>query len=348
MKMSEKAEFSKILHDTFIQDPKWVEWFMNVVYEESQLRTINIDGHVASAMLVSPYVIDFHGSELECDYISCVATLPAHRGKGLMRTLMHDTLEQMYAEEVPFATLIPASRPLYFIYDRMGFATAVYVNEKRYTALHQFEKGDYRSAIPSYEIFRQLEALRPCCIRHTEPQFMQAVDDCNLSDGFVVAVEGDSDSRAIAFVQENSSHDSELKVIDLLATDEGAEEAVLAQVREKGGEKPVIVRAPADDSSKGLRAYGMLRIVNLEKVLSALAKANLKIKMRIRITDSFLPQNNGTYCLESGRCYRDSSTRPLDLDVSAAVFAEILFSSASVGDLFNIPSCRPYMSLMLD
>ena len=343
--MNSTGEFIKILREVFALDSKWVDWFMRDVFIEDELRFVEADNHTASVMVVTPYSMDFHGQMVRCDYISCVATLPSQRGKGLMRTLMHETLTRAYTEGVPFACLIPASRPLYFIYNRLGFASVFYINEERYTSLHAFHEGKHQTAEPTYEIFRRLEDRRAGTIRHNERQFRQAVADMELSNGFTVAVTDGEKSEAMAFAQ--ITH--EIKVVDILSTDSDATEAVLAEVRKRGGEKPVIIMAQPTEESTILSARGMLRIINVQAALNAYAKGLPDLKFNLRVRDKFIPENNGYYSIKDGICTKASEkTKKVDLDVSVNVLAEILFSAPKIGNLFDLPTRRPFLSLMLD
>ena len=344
--MSRNPDFAKIIRDVFALDPKWVDWFVDEVYTDEQLRFAEIDGKMASVLLATPYTMEFHGKEVRCEYLSCVATVPNQRGKGLMHHLMHDTLAGLAERGVPFAALIPASRPLYFIYDRMGFATVFYVDEERYTALHKFEKGDYKRVEPDYEMFYLLESQRRGSVRHDETQFSQILEDLRLSNGIVAAVDNGNGSYAVAFAEVKD----EIKILDILSTDQAAADAALSEIRDEGGEKGFVVSAVPTDDCVALRSHGMLRICNVEAALNALAETNPKISMTIRIKDRFLPENNGVYVVKAGRCERksDGERQKLDLDVSVSVLAEILFSTTKIGDLFNLPTRRPFISLMLD
>lgn len=343
--MNSTGEFARIMREVFALDSKWVDWFMRDVFRENELHFCDVDNRPAAVMLSTPYDFDFQGRNVTCAYISCVATVPNQRGKGLMRSLMHDTIVSAWTEGIPFASLIPASRPLYFIYDRMGFATVFYIDEERYTALHKFEKGDYRSVEPAYELFHRLEMQRQGAIRHNESQFRNSLADVGLSNGFAVAVDNGAGSEAIAFAEVGD----EIKVIELLSSDEQATEAVLADVRERGGDKPIVIMAMPGNETISLNARGMIRIVNAEAALKAIAESVPSLGMTIKIRDRFLPENDGIYTIKNGKCEKSANvSRKIDLDVSISVLAEILFSSGKIGELFNLPTRRPFISLMLD
>ena len=341
--MSFANDFYKIISDVFKPDPKWTEWYVKNVFNEDNLFVAKVDEKPAAVLLASPYEMEFHGATVPCRFISSVATLAAHRGKGLMRSLMHMALDKIWSEHTPFAAIIPASRPLYFIYDRMGFATVFYVNEERYSSVHQFEKGDFEAVEPTFEFFSRLEKCRKGNVRHNEAQFKIATESCRLSLGSVYAVSNGEGSEAMAFTKFNGH---EIVVVDILATDPAAYEAVLSQVRLHEGDKSIILYGFPTDDTISLRSYAMIRLVNVKAVLDVIAKAYPKTSMTIRVKDSFLPQNNGIYILKSGNCMVEESFEKIDLDVSAKVLAEILFSTPQIGDLFNLPTRRPFISLM--
>ena len=340
-----KDDFARIIREVFALDPKWVEWFMSNVFKEEELCMAVAEARPAAVLLNTPYQIEFQGLKLQCDYISCVATVPSQRGKGLMRGLMRDALAAAWEKETPLAAIIPASDPLYFIYDRIGFATVFYANEERYTSLHEFKMADYVAATPSYEVFRRLEDMRQGAVVHNEEQYNNTIADMKLGNGFVAAVSNGNDSHGMAFAQV----DSVIKVLDVLATDDDAAEAALAEARRMGGEKPVIVSALPKDGDSSLRARGMIRIINAQAMLEALALANPSLKATIRLRDSFLPKNNGIYHIEGGFCKKkDKANQSFDIDTTIDVLAKILFSAKRVGELFGLRTDRPFISLMLD
>ena len=262
-----------------------------------------------------------------------------------MKSLMHDTLLSLYNQNVPFACLIPASRPLYFIYDRMGFATVFYAEEKRYTALHKFETGNFKRISPDYAVYSKLEKNRKGALLHTKEQFDFAVKDVEISNGIVVAVEDEEGNSAVAFAECND----EIKVIDILSSNADAYEAALCLIRDNFGEKPIIVWDVPSNDIISLRSRGMIRIVNAETALSALADSNHGINITVKVHDSFIPENNGIYRIFKGKCRKiEQSSDKIDLDVSISVLSKILFSTSKIGELFELPTHRPFISLMLD
>ncbi len=351
--MMHKNDFKKLFREAFTLNTEWIDWFMDSVFDENDMLDIEIDNKLVSALLMSSYPFAYQGAELLSAYISCVATAKSERGKGYMSTLMLKALIASAERGDAFATLIPANKHLYFFYDAFGFSTVFYIDEQRYTSLHTFASSpDFYETEPDFDTFRRLEALRPCGVRHDRKRFSQIMDDIRLDEGLTVAVTDGKGEDAIAFVENGN----EAKVLDLLATSETAAENVLASIRKRVGEKSVIIlglpsEAASDSSFKGarLRSRGMVRIINSEVVLCTLAAANPSLHQTVRIHDPILRKNNATFIISGGQCKRsDSKPAHLDLDVNIDVLGRLLFSAPSIGDVFGIPTRRPFISLMLD
>ncbi len=348
-----KYDFKKLFCEVFPTSEEWTRWFFDSVVDENDLLGIESEGRTVSALMINSYPFVYQGTTLPSSYISCVATTRSQRGRGFMSELMHSALLASAERGDAFATLIPASRRLYFFYDKFGFSTVFYIDEKRYTSLHTFAAHDgYSEVEPDYSMFHRLEMRRACGIVHDELRYSQIVTDLQIDKGIIAAVSDGAGNEAMAFAEVGS----EIHVLDLPASSPEAEEAVLGVLRAKAGEKPVIVMGhPAQVASVDtyggakLRSRAMLRIINVEKVLSALSGANPEIKNVIRIHDPIITDNNATFELHGGTCRRiDPDGRHIDLDVSIDVLARVLFSAPSVGDIFGIATRRPFMSLMLD
>lgn len=351
--MMHKNDFKKLFREAFALSNEWSDWFMDSVFDEDDMLGLEIDGKLVSTLLMSRYPFAYQGCELPASYISCVATAKSERGKGYMSGLMDKALIASAQRGDAFATLIPANRRLYFFYDNFDFATVFYIDEQRYTSLHEFVVNpEFKEIEPDFATFSRLESTRPCGLRHDETRFRQVMDDIRLDKGLTVAVSDGNGEEALAFVEIGDV----AKVLDLLSSSEAAAENVLAAIRNHVGEKPIIIlgepsEAASDDTYRGarLRTRGMLRIINAEAVLGALAKANPSISQAIRVHDSIIEANNATFIIHDGKCERTSNKpKRLDLDVNIDVLAKLLFSAPSIGNIFGFPTRRPFISLMLD
>lgn len=348
-----KNDFIKLFREAFPAKTEWTEWFMSFVFNENDMHWIEKEGKLVSTLLLSPYPFIYHGATLKCGYVSCVSTAKNERGKGYMNSLMRSVIATSAESGYAFISLIPANRRLFFFYDEFGFSTVFYIDEQRYTSLHSFASDPgFFDVEPDYAMFHRLEGLRECGVQHDESRFRHIVDDNRLDGGIIVAVSDGEGDEAMAFVQ----NESEAKIVDLLSSSDRASEAVLASVRKHIGEKTIIIMAEPPqvesvDSPRGarLRSRAMLRIADAQPVLNALAAADPTLSRTIRLRDSIVTRNNAIFRLGSGHCERlNQKPQHIDLDVTTEVLAKILFSAPGIGNIFGLPTQRPFMSLMLD
>jgi len=166
-----------------------------------------------------------------------------------------------------------------------------------------------------------------------------------LDGGDVVAL-ADSQNRlsALAFVVPG---DDAVFVKELLAINTEAKEAMLHEVQSAfPGYSLRVFTEPMSENGAAV-LMGMIRIVDVRRVLEAVAKNNRSLRRVFRVHDPLLPVNNGVFLVEEGECY-EGVTNPCDFDIDIMELAEIVFGGSKLSSLLDFPSVRPYMSLMLD
>lgn len=343
--MTRKEEFGKIFSASFREDPVWTRWMLENVYDDANLSTVEVDGRAVSVLLTSSRGLSYMGSLLRAAYLWCVATSPAERHKGYAAALLRDVLAAQAAAGYAVATLIPAESYLYDFYSRFGFSDVFLVDEQRYTSVHEFVMPDeYVPVEPVYDMFSALERGYDCAVLHDRRDFTQLMQSAEIDGSVAVAVSGPEGSCAMAF----ATADDSVHVRALHATDSVAAEAALALTRAETGPHPVIVDTFPQPGRRRLSRRGMLRILDVEAMLGALAASGREIKPQvIHVSDSLVEANNGWFRLSPGQVRRTSPERA-DLDVNVGVLASILFNDPAIGDIFGLPSVRPVMSLMLD
>lgn len=368
-----KKEQVKMLWEQSFGRGAWTDWFFDSVFDDSESMVLTEQGQVLSTLLLQKRRFRFCGHDMAMAYIAGATTARKERGRGLMGKLMIQALREAYARGDAFCSLIPASRHLYFYYDRFGFATVFYVNEERYTSVHLFEhtvdteQGDFKpedlsshaanvvafkEVQPDFHAYSEVIKGQDYIVVHSEPQWQRILEDAALDGGKVYAV---SDGKGYALATAVFGNDV-VSVRSLLATKDyeyatEARNTVLAKIAAAYPDKSLTVwTLPAtSDNSPRLRSRGMMRIVDAHAVLQAIASQHPDIKQVVRVYDSILPQNNGYYILNGGECsHVESTMRRVTLDVTVTTLTKILFSSAKMAEVFNFPGARPYIDLMLD
>lgn len=344
---TKKDKIQSLFNATFTDSRQWNDWYFDNVYKDSEAFVLENEGNLLSSLMMAGYDFKFHDSILGLAYMNGVATARGSRGKGYMHTLIAEALRASYATGDTFAAVIPASDNLYFFYDKFGFATVVYFDLQRYTSVHVFRDTEgFVPAEPTADGLRTLLATRPATVLHSPQDFRNIVDDNTIDGGTVVAARDEMDGSiaAMAFAVPG---ESEITVREIIAVTPAAERCVLAQIADHI--RPLSVHAMPQESGLALHPRAMLRIVNAQNALEAIARKYPKTDMVIRLHDPIIVENNGVYILHGGLCRRsDYTIRHLDLDVGIDVMTSLIFGSPRIGDIFGIPAVRPSLPLMLD
>ncbi len=157
-------------------------------------------------------------------YFFALATAKEHRGKGVMQTLMQCAKENCKRQGATFCCLVPASRSLFFYYEKNGFQTLY--QRRAMVDLPSCEKGYKRSTLNVRNLLflRQQFAVTNCVV--LQENSMQLALEELLESGYRL-VENEA-AYAVYAVGNNS-----LLVPELYAETQAAALALLGAV---GGE----------------------------------------------------------------------------------------------------------------
>ncbi|MBO4978103.1 MAG: GNAT family N-acetyltransferase [Muribaculaceae bacterium] len=350
--MANTRQLREIFDVCFDEPRRWTNWFFSSIARDDDVVTVEADGKTVSGALMQRYSSAYAGATLTSAYISCVGTLPQARGHGHATALLAGCLRRARSAGTALAELIPAEPHLFDYYRRSaGFATVFYVESLHYTAIHRFDEcGEVVE--PTFELLHDLELRHGCGVLHSADDFKYILTDLSLDKGsFMTAACNGAGSAIAVAVDTDGNAATPVCVRALLADNTEAAETVLADVRKRVGKRSLTVWAPPSRSAAatGLRPRAMLRIVDADAVLGALAAANPSLCFSIVLHDPILPENSGVYRLRDGVCTRDDERpRRPDLEADITTLTAILFSAPATGDIFGLPTRRPYISLMLD
>ncbi|MCM1092457.1 MAG: GNAT family N-acetyltransferase [Lachnospiraceae bacterium] len=351
--MNKKDIVLKLWRECFDDSDQFIEMFFTSVYRDDDALVLEKNGRVVSSMLLQRYSMDFHGVTLPVSYICGAATAPEMRAHGYMAELLAEGLNESYRRGDAFSTLIPASDWLFKYYEKAGFSPVFYTCVEHFTSAHPFRHcGVYASftdigSDEAYDFFNSMMELRPCCVQHTREQYHNIVMDNSVDGGSVIAV-SDSCGRVVAMAFAVPA-DGEVTVKELLAVDEDAANGVLSLVKETFGDMPMAVWRYFSPGVEP-RVRGMARVVNVDMVLSVLARRHPELKLAVRVRDRVIAGNCHIYVVGGGECREDDAFDPgsLDYDVDVEVLTSILFGNEVTEKILDFPAVRPYISLMLD
>jgi len=203
------------------------------------------------------------------------------------------------------------------------------------------KREDLMGACFSY--FDQRLRERNACILHSYTNFRTIVHDYAISDGKIwVALNNEHIPVGIIFTVPAGG--SSFVAKELVADSEEVKEVLLRTALNHYHASSGIYRTVVSNTSSEERQtipFGMARIIDAYKVLSMWAAVNPERRMIIHLSDPLLTNNNGSYCIESGKCYKTT--------INEHIHAfEVL--TMDIGQLahFLIYPEQPFMSLMFD
>ena len=344
-----KSQIKNLYDSAFPADKNWNNWFFNCIYKDNEAQYLEVENRIVSCLFIQHYNFCYHGESLPMTYISGVATDRKQRGQGYMSRLMVESLRKSRERGDVLAGVIPADRRLFFLYDKFGFSTVVFADIERWTALHSFPfYEDLIEVKPSFNAFQTLEREREMTVLHSSTDFENILRDVEMDGGTVVQVNTTGGVPvAMAFA---TADEQEICVKEVLGSEPRAVDMALGLVKKNIGKQlPMAVWRKPDIRKSMLRSRGMLRIVNVEKILSSLASKFPEVNQIVRVSDRLIEENNGIYVISGGDCVKKENVPyKLTLDVTIDVLTSILFGSRETGNIFGIPADHPLMNLMLD
>ena len=111
-----KTQFEEIYASAFDDSPRWRRWFFDEVVPAKADGDIFLAddsaGRAAASALLREYAFAYSGGVVPSGYISCVATRPEARTRGLASRAVGEALVEARRRGYAFCELIPANRSL--------------------------------------------------------------------------------------------------------------------------------------------------------------------------------------------------------------------------------------------
>jgi len=176
--------------EAFGDTDEYLDIFFKTAFHPGRCRGI-FDGDRALAAL---YWFDCTYDGKQVAYIYAVATAGSHRGQGLCRSLMADTHRYLVALGYECALLVPGSKSLFDMYEKMGYAIGSSIRELYYEAgsedlvLYELDKSDYarlrKILLPAGSVIQENENL----------DFLETIAKFYMGHGFLLAAYGEGNT----------------------------------------------------------------------------------------------------------------------------------------------------------
>ena len=348
-----KAIVREIWEECFIDTPQWLDMFFSKAYNDNDALILKNGDKPVCSMLLRQYEMTFWSENIKTGYIIGAATKQSERGKGFMSELIRVAIHHAYKRGDLLISLIPASKSLFSYYSKFGFSSVFKVDkniydsdfniitQKRYCRISDFDFND------AYKFFHKCEIQNNGTILHSPNDFSQIIEDNKLDNGIILTIRqnGEREIAAIGFAIINTE-ERQLLVKDILYIDNDAYNGWLKELKRLYHGFSIIVIGPINPEHGDSLPFGMMRIVNVGKILAVIARQNKNLKISIQVHDNLLPENNAVFIIKSGFVSSSSqSTMMPNLDITIDTLTEILFGNINISEL---PNVKPFMSLMLE
>lgn len=102
----------------FAEDTEaFLDYYYHIKTRDNEIYVIDEDEKIRAMLQLNPYRVQIEQQKFYVDYIIAVATEAQYRGKGMMRKLLLQAMEDMYRKKKPFTFLMPAAEAIYLPYD---------------------------------------------------------------------------------------------------------------------------------------------------------------------------------------------------------------------------------------
>ena len=115
----EKYLSESLYREAFPEDKdEFVRYYYSYVTKNNKILVMEQAGEVCSMLHLNPYRLSVNKTLVDAYYYVAVATKERCRHQGMMRSLLHRSLNDIHKEGHPFTYLMPANRA---IYEPFGF-----------------------------------------------------------------------------------------------------------------------------------------------------------------------------------------------------------------------------------
>lgn len=114
----EKGKSEPLYRAAFPEDKDaFVKYYYSYVTKDNKILVLEQENEICSMLHLNPYTLSVNGTKVDAYYYVAVATRADCRHQGMMRKLLHQSLNDIYREGHPFTYLMPADQAIYEPFD---------------------------------------------------------------------------------------------------------------------------------------------------------------------------------------------------------------------------------------
>lgn len=271
MIVNEKSQLMELWRTSFDDSEDFIRLFFNRVYQKENALFFAEDGKIVSALHMLPYTMNFYGMEIPISYIYGAGTLPAERGRGLMRRLVQEAFEVMQKRGITLTVIIPAEPWLFDFYRNLGYIEAFdYAVEKYIRTSETTGEQDIRivpaETLPMdclYSYFNRKQRERNCYVLHNYDDFITILRDLQLSGGqLLTAVNTQDEPTGMLFAYLDADT---VRVKDLMYDNDIIKQQLLQEATTQSKVEKAICHTPTIGQKSA--PLGMARVFDRDRLI---------------------------------------------------------------------------------
>lgn len=302
IRRTKSEEARRLWQLCFGDSDEFLDRYFSLVYREEEVLLAE-DGSNAIGHLQFPKMALLLGEEtLPLGYVLAVCTHPDHRGKGIMRPLLHEALRREKARGDVTSVLLPAEDWLFRYYTSVGGYAPIVNRARSRRQEDALREEDPPVAAPSLvDYLLEIEASQQTpSLLHSRAFWEVITEDFEREEELALQIHRNESGLidgALFLVKE----ESELLVQALYGM-RPVREALLTEVT---GESKLPLTYLLRPNGGGIpEVRGMMRVLDAPRFLEALAKYYPELRLSFTYRDELFPENDGDYLLSAGEVER--------------------------------------------
>ncbi len=191
------SELRELWKENFGDTDEFLDGFFGLAFSKSRCRCASVDGKVVASL----YWFDCEYDGKRVAYLYAISTSVSQRGKGICSELMRDTHAHLESQGYALSILVPATKPLFSFYERLGYVTFSSVSEELVCAssekidLERIDSKEYgtlrKKMLPEHSVIQEGENLA----------FLNILADLYKCNGAMFAVQKGNDTETLRVVE---------------------------------------------------------------------------------------------------------------------------------------------------
>lgn len=290
----------------FNDSESFMNYYFESKYKKENTLVVEEEDKIVSSLQLNQYNIDLNDKTYDVSYVVGVSTLPEARGRGFMKKLMQNALNEMYKKDQLISILMPIDYRLYryygyeHCYDQLEYKIDIELL-KDFKINGRFKKASAEDVNCLISIYNNSIKGKNGFTVRDEIYFENLFKEIESENGYIYIHHGQFgfDGYIVYLIVDGNLYVREIfyENIDSLSS-------MLKFLYNHNTQfKNVIISSPLDDKIRfifpnlrnidiKIKPFMMGRIINFEKFIKSLKVNNINCRFNLKVEDKFIDENN--------------------------------------------------------